>query len=191
MNLFTSAILLLFGAAVVSSAAVLSDWIQMSDLEQIDAINRLNTSWKVSRSPASFGSLLKNSSHFQAGPSIYSPEQFKILLGVKELKESNFPVLIHDEDILVLPEEFDSRKNWPHCTTIGTIHNQGMCGSCWAVSATRTMSDRVCIPRLMHENIELSGNEMLSCCDGCVYGDGCDGGFLDPAWDYYINNGLV
>jgi len=42
-----------------------------------------------------------------------------------------------------LPEEFDSRKAWPNCPTIGEIRDQGSCGSCWAFGAVESMSDRV------------------------------------------------
>ena len=30
-----------------------------------------------------------------------------------------------------LPEEFDSRKQWPNCPSINEIRDQGSCGSCW------------------------------------------------------------
>lgn len=42
-----------------------------------------------------------------------------------------------------LPENFDSRVNWPNCPTIQEIRDQGSCGSCWAFGAVEAMSDRV------------------------------------------------
>lgn len=30
-----------------------------------------------------------------------------------------------------LPENFDSRENWPNCPTIREVRDQGSCGSCW------------------------------------------------------------
>lgn len=29
------------------------------------------------------------------------------------------------------PDNFDARKHWPNCPTIGEIRDQGTCGSCW------------------------------------------------------------
>lgn len=42
-----------------------------------------------------------------------------------------------------LPENFDSREQWPNCPTIREIRDQGSCGSCWAFGAVEAMSDRV------------------------------------------------
>ena len=48
-----------------------------------------------------------------------------------------------------LPTHFDARKAWPECANvIGTISDQGNCGSCWAVSIASVLSDRFCIARL-------------------------------------------
>ncbi|KJH43745.1 hypothetical protein DICVIV_10233 [Dictyocaulus viviparus] len=44
-----------------------------------------------------------------------------------------------------IPENFDARERWSQCDSIRTIRDQSHCGSCWAVSAAETMSDRTCI----------------------------------------------
>ena len=44
-----------------------------------------------------------------------------------------------------IPTQFDSRTQWPNCTVIGQIRDQGACGSCWAFGAAEMFSDRVCI----------------------------------------------
>jgi len=30
-----------------------------------------------------------------------------------------------------IPKKFDARKKWKKCKTIGTVRDQGNCGSCW------------------------------------------------------------
>lgn len=47
-----------------------------------------------------------------------------------------------DENDDEIPEQFDARETWPHCTTIPSIKEQSYCMSCWAVSVASVMSDR-------------------------------------------------
>lgn len=73
-----------------------------------------------------------------------------------------------------LPKHFDSRKEFPACKRIlGTVRDQGKCGSCWAVAATEVMNDRLCIATNGENMAELSPQFALSCFNS---GDGCDGG---------------
>lgn len=37
----------------------------------------------------------------------------------------------HDVEGIRLPDSFDARQQWPKCTTVGQIRDQGSCGSCW------------------------------------------------------------
>jgi len=43
------------------------------------------------------------------------------------------------------PATFDSRTQWPSCSTMQEIRNQKHCGSCWAFGAVESMSDRQCV----------------------------------------------
>ena len=51
-------------------------------------------------------------------------------------------VVYHETVPSARVDHFDSREQWPHCPTIQEIRDQGNCGSCWAISAVETMSDR-------------------------------------------------
>lgn len=120
----------------------------------------------------------------------YTVGQFKQILGARRTPQSekrNIPLVHHDRS-LNLPKEFDARKAWPQCTTIGRILDQGHCGSCWAFAAVESLSDRFCITYGM--NISLSVNDLLACC-GFLCGDGCDGGTPIYAWRYMVHHGVV
>ncbi|CAH1405461.1 unnamed protein product [Nezara viridula] len=113
---------------------------------------------------------------------------FKRLMGVKKSSET----LPLREDHIIdfeIPEEFDSREQWPHCPTIGQIKDQGNCGSCWAVSAAAVLSDRYCIATNGTFTMPLSEEELLSCCSLCGYG--CEGGYPMVAWKYIHLYGIV
>ena len=120
----------------------------------------------------------------------YTTAQFKHILGVKPTPHSvlnDVPVKTYPRS-LMLPKEFDARSAWSQCNTIGTILDQGHCGSCWAFGAVECLQDRFCIHFNM--NISLSVNDLVACC-GFMCGDGCDGGYPIMAWRYFVRNGVV
>lgn len=87
-----------------------------------------------------------------------------------------------------LPKSFDAREAWPQCQSIGTILDQGHCGSCWAFGAVEALSDRFCV--LGYENVTLSENDVVACC-GFECGYGCEGGYPYRAWQYFKRKGVV
>uniref|UniRef100_A0A914H7A0 Trehalase n=1 Tax=Globodera rostochiensis TaxID=31243 RepID=A0A914H7A0_GLORO len=89
---------------------------------------------------------------------LMTDEEFKQLLGAdlevtngpynrQQLQwKGNFEV---EKDYKDLPKEFDARQKWPECADIiSNVPDQGRCGSCWAVQAAATLTDRICIARL-------------------------------------------
>lgn len=102
------------------------------------------------------------------------------------------PELIHDEGTVTeLPENFDSRVQWPNCPTIGEIRDQGSCGSCWAFGAAEAMSDRFCIHSNGTKHFYFSSEHLISCCHTC--GFGCNGGFpgrkinFSVSWKFFTH----
>ena len=87
-----------------------------------------------------------------------------------------------------IPANFDSRTQWPNCTVIGQIRDQGACGSCWAFGAAEMFSDRVCIATNGSVNKMYSAEDLTACCTHC--GNGCNGGFPLAAMDYLATHGL-
>ncbi|KAL4363975.1 hypothetical protein GQ457_04G035130 [Hibiscus cannabinus] len=123
----------------------------------------------------------------------YTVGEFKNILGVKPTPKEelmSIPVVTHDKSVK-LPTTFDARTAWPNCSTIGRILGElcagGHCGSCWAFGAVEALTDRFCTH--FGQNIPLSVNDVLACCEDC--GSGCGGGLSITAWRYFVSNGVV
>jgi len=119
----------------------------------------------------------------------YSEDQIKSLLGTGLMwNEHNIPFLVDNDDHTQesLPEEFDSRKQWPEC--VFEVRQQEHCGSCWAFSGSSTLQDRFCIASQGKIKVVLSPQDMVSCDSGDM---GCQGGLLDRAWSFLEKTGVV
>ena len=91
--------------------------------EIIKHVNHMKTSWTAG-----------HNLHFK-GRDI---EFAKGLCGVRPQKENpNPPLPVADiEPLKDIPATFDARTQWPNCTSIRLIRDQGACGSCWVNSCT-------------------------------------------------------
>ena len=84
-----------------------------------------------------------------------------------------------------LPTNFDPRsEKFNSC--IHPVRDQAQCGSCWAFGSSEALSDRFCIAG--KDVGALSPQDLVSC-DYNNYG--CDGGYLNLAWQYLTNTGVV
>ena len=112
-------------------------------------------------------------------------------MGVRQSPEAlRLPLFVHKNiDLNALPTNFDSRKQWPNCASISEIRDQGSCGSCWAFGAVEAMSDRICVASGGRQQVQISAEDLMTCCNDC--GNGCNGGYPSAAWTYYVENGLV
>jgi len=94
------------------------------------------------------------------------------------------------EKLAKVPDSFDSIKEWPQCASIiGLIQDQSACGSCWAVSTTSAMSDRLCIASNATIQTSISSLDLMACCSFCGYQ--CQGGYPDEAFYQFTQNGIV
>ncbi|XP_005373887.1 PREDICTED: cathepsin B [Chinchilla lanigera] len=154
------------------SSAYNAPWFHPLSDELVTYVNKLNTTW-------------------QAGRNFYNVDMsyVKRLCGTY-LGGPRLPQRVGFAEDMNLPESFDAREQWPNCPTIKEIRDQGSCGSCWAFGAVGAMSDRVCIHTNGHVNVELSAEDLLSCC-GPMCGEGCNGGYPSEAWEYWTKKGLV
>ncbi|KAL6087858.1 hypothetical protein STEG23_032853 [Scotinomys teguina] len=119
----------------------------------INYINKQNTTWKAGR-------------NFHNVDVSYLKRLCGTILGGPKLPER-----VGFAEDMDLPETFDARLQWPNCPTIKQIRDQGSCGSCWAFGAVEAMSDRLCIHTHGHVNVEVSAEDLLTCC-GSQCGDG-------------------
>ena len=96
--------------------------------------------------------------------------------------------------VVPVPAAFDAREQWgAQCPSLGTVRDQGLCGSCWAFGAVEALADRLCIASLAStattvQNVStptLLSPEFLLDCD--AENAGCGGGLLDDAW-YFLNS---
>ncbi|KAH6939150.1 hypothetical protein HPB50_016122 [Hyalomma asiaticum] len=163
----------LFVAAAHGRSTVPASVEPLSD-DMIRFINDLNTTWKAGR-------------NFDENVPL---SYIKGLMGVHpDSKNYRLPIHYHEEIPDDLPDSFDAREHWSHCNSIHVIRDQSTCGSCWAFGATEAMSDRICIHTNGRVQVNISAEDLLTCCDSC--GFGCDGGFPAAAWQYYKEEGIV
>lgn len=104
-------------------------------------------------------------------------------------ERENIPIMNHEENDL--PQSYDARNAYPKCQSIKHIRDQSACGSCWAVSSTEVMSDRICIKSNQENQIQVSGSDLMSCCHLCSKEEGCKGGNPYQAFLYWNYSGIV
>jgi len=86
-----------------------------------------------------------------------------------------------------IPEEFDARVEWSNCSdVIGTITDQAVCGSCWAMSSSGVVADRLCISR--NVTTRLSPQYMVYCGTNT---SGCQGASTAATWEQLMVQGTV
>lgn len=78
--------------------------------------------------------------------------------------------------------------DWQADKKVTPIKNQGQCGSCWAFSATAAHESALLIST--EETVSLSEQQLVDC--SRPYGNqGCNGGWMDSAFEFTIDNGLT
>jgi len=76
--------------------------------------------------------------------------------------------------------------DWRTAGNVNPVKDQGQCGSCWAFSAVGAMEVSISIASGLAP-VSLAEQELVSC--DTKRDDGCDGGDMDTALDWVLDNG--
>eukprot|EP01066_Platyproteum_vivax_P013052 Platyproteum_vivax@DN5935_c0_g1_i2.p1 len=157
----------------------------------IHKINEKGT-WKAEM-PLRFQGFRKEEAQYMMGTIMENA--FKNPPKSEEMKREEEEALfqwMEQSETKTLPENFDARRQWPMCETIGNVRDQAACGSCWAFGSTEAFNDRLCIASKGTASQLMSVQDTTSCCNfRKCFSFGCKGGHPHAAWTWFMTSGVA
>jgi len=92
------------------------------------------------------------------------------------------------DDSHINVDDLDAMVDWrtKNRNAVGSVKNQGQCGSCWAYSANGALEGQLGIKR--NRGYDLSEQNLVDCSTNGNYG--CQGGWMNNAFTYIQRNGI-
>jgi len=104
-------------------------------------------------------------------------------LALRDENTHNNCVEFQPSSSINIPEEWD----WRLHGAVSSVKDQGQCGSCWSFSAVGSLEGAWAISS--NQLFNLSEQQIMDC--SRTYGNmACNGGLMDKAFEYAIDNGM-